>query len=215
MSKKSYDHLFKIILIGDSSVGKSSIIFRYVDDLFHDSYVSTIGVDFKTKTINVNDNLLKLQIWDTAGQERFHSITYSYYRSAQAIVLVYDVTNANSFENISKWLRNVDEYAGEEKLKIIVGNKCDAEDLRAIPFEHGEKLAKKNNIEFIETSAKSNVNIDKLFRNLSKVLLEKGTKLTPDGNNSFKNYTGEADYSIKSLMSYTQSSVNSLKSGCC
>lgn len=109
MAKKAYDYLFKLLLIGDSGVGKTCILCRFSDDSFSSSFISTIGIDFKIKTIDVDGKKIKLQIWDTAGQERFHTITTTYYRGAMGIMLVYDITNGKSFDSISKWLRNIDE----------------------------------------------------------------------------------------------------------
>ena len=107
MAKKHYDLLFKLLLIGDSGVGKTCIVFRFSDDVFNTSFISTIGIDFKIKTVEMKGKRIKLQIWDTAGQERFHTITTSYYRGAMGIMLVYAVNNSKSFDNISKWLRNI------------------------------------------------------------------------------------------------------------
>merc|ERR1712098_746009 len=137
------------------------------------TFISTIGIDFKMKTIELRGKKIKLQIWDTAGQERFHTITTSYYRGAMGIMLVYDITNAKSFDNIAKWLRNIDEHANEDVERMILGNKCDMEDKRVIPKERGDAIAKEHNIKFLETSAKTNVNIDRAFIELSESILDK------------------------------------------
>ena len=121
-TKKSYDLLFKILLIGDSDVGKSCILFRFNDDEFNTTFISTIGIDFKTKTVEMDGKLIKLQQWDTAGQERFDTISTSYYRGANGIVLVYDVTNPKSFDNISKWVGNIKEHASEDVRIVLVGH---------------------------------------------------------------------------------------------
>lgn len=173
MAKKSYDLLFKLLLIGDSGVGKTCILFRFSDDAFNTTFISTIGIDFKIKTIELRGKKIKLQIWDTAGQERFHTITTSYYRGAMGIMLVYDITNSKSFDNIAKWLRNIQEHANDDVEKMILGNKCDMEDKRVIPKERGEAIARENGIRFLETSAKTNVNIEKAFIDLSESILEK------------------------------------------
>jgi len=173
MAKKSYDLLFKLLLIGDSGVGKTCILFRFSDDAFNTTFISTIGIDFKIKTIELRGKKIKLQIWDTAGQERFHTITTSYYRGAMGIMLVYDITNSKSFDNIAKWLRNIQEHANEDVEKMILGNKCDMEDKRVIPKERGEAIARENGIRFLETSAKTNINIDKAFIELSESILDK------------------------------------------
>ncbi len=173
MAKKSYDLLFKLLLIGDSGVGKTCILFRFSDDAFNNTFISTIGIDFKIKTIELRGKKIKLQIWDTAGQERFHTITTSYYRGAMGIMLVYDITNAKSFDNIAKWLRNIQEHASEDVEKMILGNKCDMEDKRVIAKERGETIARENGVSFLETSAKTNVNIERAFMELSESILDK------------------------------------------
>ena len=119
---KNYDHLFKLLLIGDSGVGKTCILFRFSDDAFNTTFISTIGIDFKIKTIDINGKRVKLQIWDTAGQERFHTITTSYYRGANGIMLVYDITNPKSFDNITKWLKNITDFASDDVERILRNN---------------------------------------------------------------------------------------------
>lgn len=171
MAKKTYDLLFKLLLIGDSGVGKTSILYRFSDDAYTPTFISTIGIDFKIKTIELKGKKIKLQIWDTAGQERFHTITTSYYRGAMGIMLVYDITNAKSFDNIQKWLRNIDEHANEDVEKMIVGNKCDMEDRRIIAKERGEAIAREHGIRFMETSACSNFNVEKAFLDLAMAVL--------------------------------------------
>ncbi|XP_046917894.1 RAS oncogene family member Rab10 isoform X4 [Dermatophagoides farinae] len=173
MSKKNYDLLFKLLLIGDSGVGKTCILFRFSDDAFQTTFISTIGIDFKIKTIDLKGKRIKLQIWDTAGQERFHTITTSYYRGAMGIMLVYDITNAKSFDNIAKWLRNIDEHASEDVEKMILGNKCDMTDKRVVSRERGESIAREHGIRFLETSAKANINIDRAFLDLAEAILNK------------------------------------------
>ncbi|CAN6475599.1 unnamed protein product [Victoria cruziana] len=120
-----YDYLFKLLLIGDSSVGKSCLLLRFADDSYVDSYISTIGVDFKIRTMELDGKTIKLQIWDTAGQERFRTITSSYYRGAHGIIIVYDVTEKESFNNVKQWLNEIDRYASDTVCKLLVGNKCD------------------------------------------------------------------------------------------
>ncbi|XP_012680472.1 ras-related protein Rab-10-like [Clupea harengus] len=173
MAKKTYDLLFKLLLIGDSAVGKTSVLFRFSDDAFNTTFISTIGIDFKIKTVEMQGKKIKLQIWDTAGQERFHTITTSYYRGAMGIMLVYDITNTKSFESISKWLRNIDEHASEEVERMLLGNKCDMDDKRVVPTAKGEQIAAEHGIRFFETSAKSNVNIEKAFLCLAEDILSK------------------------------------------
>ncbi|XP_023234078.1 ras-related protein Rab-10-like [Centruroides vittatus] len=173
MAKKSYDLLFKLLLIGDSGVGKTCILFRFSDDAFNTTFISTIGIDFKIKTIELKGKKIKLQIWDTAGQERFHTITTSYYRGAMGIMLVYDITNPKSFDNIAKWLRNIDEHANEDVEKMLLGNKCDRDNERMIRKERGETIAREHGIRFLETSAKANINIEQAFTELAEAILNK------------------------------------------
>merc|ERR1712062_439148 len=121
MAKKTYDLLFKLLLIGDSGVGKTCVLFRFSDDTFNTTFISTIGIDFKIKTVELQGKKIKLQIWDTAGQERFHTITPSYYRGAMGIMLVYDITSLKTFDNIAKWLRTILEHSNTDVEKMILG----------------------------------------------------------------------------------------------
>jgi len=162
-----YDYIFKIVIIGDSGVGKSCMLLRFADNEFTDSYISTIGVDFKIKTLNVGGTRVKLQIWDTAGQDRFRTITSSYYRHAHGIIIVYDVTDEHTFENIQKWLEEITRYAPDNVAKLIVGNKCDLESERVVKFEDGKQMAESFGIPFIETSAKSSTNVINAFMEMS------------------------------------------------
>jgi len=182
MAKKTYDLLFKLLLIGDSGVGKTCILFRFSDDAFNTTFISTIGIDFKIKTVELRGKKIKLQIWDTAGQERFHTITTSYYRGAMGIMLVYDITQPKTFDNIAKWLRNIDEHANEDVEKMILGNKCDMEDKRMVSKERGESIAREHSIRFLETSAKANVNIERAFLDLAEAILDKTPGKTAETN---------------------------------
>lgn len=173
MAKQAYDYLFKILLIGDSGVGKTCILCRFSDDSFNPSFISTIGIDFKMKTIELNGKKIKLQIWDTAGQERFYTITSTYYRGAMGIMLVYDITDGKSFDSIGKWLRNIDENANEDVVRMIMGNKCDMEDKRVIPIERAQEVAQHHGIPFVETSAKTNINVTRAFHDITLRILEK------------------------------------------
>ena len=135
--------------------------------------MNSIGVDFKLKNIEVDNKKVKLQIWDTAGQERFRTITTSYYKGAQAIVVVFDITDKDSFEHVKNWMADVDKFAKEGVLRILVGNKCDLEHKRQVSNENGKELASKYGIQFLETSAKETVNIEKLFEDATKSFLSK------------------------------------------
>ncbi|XP_044065196.1 ras-related protein Rab-13 isoform X3 [Siniperca chuatsi] len=136
---KKYDFLFKLLLIGDSGVGKTCLIIRLAEDNFNSTYISTIGIDFKVKTIEVDGKKVKLQVWDTAGQERFKTITTAYYRGAMGIILVYDITDEKSFENIQNWMKSIKENASAGVSRMLLGNKCDIEAKRKVSKETGEK----------------------------------------------------------------------------
>ncbi|EMP27244.1 Ras-related protein Rab-8B [Chelonia mydas] len=157
---KTYDYLFKLLLIGDSGVGKTCLLFRFSEDAFNTTFISTIGIDFKIRTIELDGKKIKLQIWDTAGQERFRTITTAYYRGAMGIMLVYDITNEKSFDNIKNWIRNIEEHASSDVERMILGNKCDMNEKRQVSKEKGEKLAIDYGIKFLETSAKSSINVE-------------------------------------------------------
>lgn len=181
MAKKTYDLLFKLLLLGDSGVGKTSILCRFSESAFNSTFISTIGIDFKIKTIELRGKKIKLQIWDTAGQERFHTITTSYYRGAMGIMLVYDITSPKTFDNIAKWLRYIDEHANEDVEKMILGNKYDMEDKRMVSRDRGEAVAREHGIRFLETSAKADINIDAAFKELAEAILNKQSQSQPAG----------------------------------
>ncbi|KAJ4798384.1 Ras-related protein Rab-1A [Rhynchospora pubera] len=162
-----YDYLFKLLLIGDSSVGKSCLLLRFADDSYVDSYISTIGVDFKIRTVDLDGKTVKLQIWDTAGQERFRTITSSYYRGAHGIIIVYDVTEMESYNNVKQWLNEIDRYASDNVCKLLVGNKCDMVDSKVVATETAQAFADSLGIPFLETSAKESINVEKAFLTMS------------------------------------------------
>jgi len=161
-----YDYLFKILLIGDSGVGKSWLLNRFTDNIFTENYISTIGVDFKIKTVEIDGKTIKLQIWDTAGQERFRVITSAYYRGAHGVLIVYDLSNDTTFKNIKFWLDELDKYASENISKMIIGNKCDILK-REVDYSVAREFADSLNIPYIESSAKTGTNIDKVFTDIA------------------------------------------------
>ncbi|KAL0832682.1 hypothetical protein ABMA28_000868 [Loxostege sticticalis] len=164
---------YKLLVLGDSNVGKTCIVHRYCDERYYDIYISTIGIDFKQKIINLDGVPIKLQIWDTAGQERFRTLTTAYYRGAMGIILMYDITNLESFNHLSYWLRNIQEYASPDVIKVLVGNKCDVhENHRAVPKERGQKIADDFDMPFFEVSCKSNINIEEAFLTLARKIRE-------------------------------------------
>ncbi|MEQ2180690.1 Ras- protein Rab-8A [Goodea atripinnis] len=173
---KTYDYLFKLLLIGDSGVGKTCVLFRFSEDAFNSTFISTIGIDFKIRTIELDGKKIKLQIWDTAGQERFRTITTAYYRGAMGIMLVYDITNEKSFDNIKNWIRNIEDHASADVERMVLGNKCDVNDKRQVSKERGEKLALDYGINFMETSAKANINVENAFLTLARDIKAKMDK---------------------------------------
>lgn len=171
----TYDYLFKILLIGNPSVGKSSIFGQYVDNNYYDLGVSTLGLDFKIKTIKIDNKYIKLQIWDTGGQERFKPITRSYYRGSHGIIIVFDITNRNSFDNIRNWIYEINNHS-ENTCNILVGNKIDLNDKREITYKEAKEFADMYDLKYIEVSASNNINIDNIFDFLSKELIEQTNK---------------------------------------
>jgi len=166
------DHIFKVLIIGNSSVGKSNILLRYTDNIFNESFLPTIGVDFKIKNITVNNQKIKLNIWDTAGQERFKTITSTYYKGSHGIILVYDITDRESFDNINNWVSEVKKNAGSNVVMLLVGNKSDLEVDRVVSTKEGQDFANMLGVSFLETSAKSDSNIKETFNILAKHIHE-------------------------------------------
>ncbi|KAK3705177.1 hypothetical protein QZH41_013971, partial [Actinostola sp. cb2023] len=158
-----------VMLLGDSGVGKTCLLVRFKDGAFlSGSFISTVGIDYKNKIVELEGSRIKLQIWDTAGQERFRSITHAYYRDSHALLLLYDVTNESSFENIRAWLAEIYEYASQDVIIMLLGNKADLNKQRAVTREQGEKLAKDHNVAFMETSAKTGLNVDLAFMAIAR-----------------------------------------------
>ena len=177
MSKgKDYDYIFKIVLIGDTCVGKSCILVRFSDDVFVENYVTTIGVDFRFKTMIVKNKIAKIQIWDTAGQERYRSITTAYYRGAAAIIICCDSTNKESFYNIKNWIDEISKYTDKDVDKLILMNKCDLTEERQIDKNEISKFEKENGIKIMEVSAKTGNGIDKAFEYIIEKLIDKNEK---------------------------------------
>ena len=174
---KDYDYIFKIVLIGDTCVGKSCILVRFSDDIFNDSYVTTIGVDFRFKTMVVNNKVAKIQIWDPAGQERYRSITTAYYRGAAAIIICCDCTNKESFNNINNWIEEIGKYTDKDSVdKIVLMNKCDLVEERCIDKNEINKFEKESGIKVLEVSAKTGEGIDKAFEYVIAKLIDKNEK---------------------------------------
>jgi Ras-related protein Rab-8A len=168
------DLYLKLLLLGDSGVGKSCLLLRFSEDSYTSNFISTIGIDFKIKTIELDGKMIKFQIWDTAGQERFRTLTQAYYRGAMGIILVYDITDNESFENIRNWVRNIDMHADERVQKMLLGNKCDQSEERVIDYERGQALADEFGIPFYETSAKNNLQVTEAFIVLARNIIKHG-----------------------------------------
>ena len=163
---EEYDYLFKIMLIGDSAVGKSSLMMRFCDEKFNPTFFPTIGVDFKIKTFA--EESIKLQIWDTAGQERFKAITNAYYRGAHGIIVVFDVANRQSFNNVENWLADIDNLKTKNVVRLLVGNKCDLNDEREVSQNEASRFAENAGMKYIETSAKNDTNVQKAMKSLNE-----------------------------------------------
>ncbi|KAL3120718.1 hypothetical protein niasHT_008010 [Heterodera trifolii] len=172
-SDQNFDYMFKLLIIGNSSVGKTSFLFRYCDDSFTSAFVSTVGIDFKVKTVFRGDKRVKLQIWDTAGQERYRTITTAYYRGAMGFILMYDITNEESFNSVQDWCTQIKTYSWENAQVVLVGNKCDMEDERVVSRERGKQLADQLGLEFFEASAKENTNVKSVFEKLVEIICNK------------------------------------------
>ena len=171
-------------MIGDSGVGKSCLLLRFADDVFNETYITTIGVDFKLKSLKIDGSDVKLQIWDTAGQERFRTITASYYRGAQGIIIVYDVTDIQSFNHVKQWLEEIEGNASQNVVKMLVGNKNDKDAVKAVTTEQAEEFAKQEGLKFFETSAKESINVEtayvELAREIKKQMKESQPAIVPE-----------------------------------
>lgn len=169
----SYKFLFKYIVIGDSGVGKSCLLLQFTDHKFQTVHEVTIGVEFGSRTVQIDDQQIKLQVFDTAGQETFRSIARSYYRGAAGALLVYDVTRRETFQHLAGWLRDAREYSSPELVVIVVGNKSDMAAERQVTTEEGERFAAENNLVFLETSAKTAANVEEAFVSVAASVIKK------------------------------------------
>ena len=166
MDKEPYDFLFKLILIGDSSVGKSNILLKYLKGEFNPNSKATVGVEFGTKNVSINNKKIKIQIWDTAGQERYRSITSAYYKGAKGAFIVYDITRKGTFDNIEKWITDLKTNGDQNIAIVMIGNKSDLDDKREISKDEGLKKSEEFKTAFMETSALNGDNIDKAFEEI-------------------------------------------------
>eukprot|EP00630_Chrysocystis_fragilis_P003728 CAMPEP_0197388546 /NCGR_PEP_ID=MMETSP1165-20131217/1137_1 /TAXON_ID=284809 /ORGANISM="Chrysocystis fragilis, Strain CCMP3189" /LENGTH=203 /DNA_ID=CAMNT_0042913893 /DNA_START=203 /DNA_END=814 /DNA_ORIENTATION=- len=199
-SSRPFDLQIKLLMIGDSAVGKTSLLLRYANDTFSSTFITTIGIDFKIKTIDLDGKRVKLQIWDTAGQEQFRTITRSYFRGAQGIVLVYDITDRGTFNSVRSWMSQINDHADAQVNRVLIGNKCDFESARQVSIEEGQRLAEEYGVNFFETSAKNDVNVTECFTTIAR---EAKARIPTD---AAANRTGQR-------LNPNQSSGK--KSGCC
>lgn len=163
----SYNYLFKIVVVGDHNCGKSCILLRFAENSFRHDHISTLGVDFKLKTIKLGRDRIRLELWDTAGMERYRTIYNSYYHSAHGVMCVYDLTDEKSFENLQNyWLKEIRNHAPPNAILILVGNKADLEDQRKVDFDRAERLASQLGVSLYEVSAKTGINVEDAFQNL-------------------------------------------------
>ena len=169
----NYNYLFKYIIIGDPSVGKSNLLMKFAHNKFTDEYQTTIGVEFGAKNIQINDQIYRIQIWDTAGQENFRSITRAYFKNCVCAMVCYDITCRKSFENIQNWLQDVHDQSPKTVLIVLIGNKIDLEDKRVISTDEGQDFAMQNGLIFMETSAKSGEGVEEIFRKTAQEIEKK------------------------------------------
>jgi|UniRef100_A0A7S4GNI4 Ras-related protein Rab-1A len=163
-SYSEYDYIVKTVIVGDSAVGKTSLLLRYADDGYDDRYMATIGVDFRISTVESQNKIVKLQLWDTAGQERFRTITQNYYRGATAVVLCFDLTDQESFHNCNRWMADIEQFCPTDAAKILIGTKADLRDKRMVQFEDAQAFADRYGCPYFETSSKASTNVQEAFQ---------------------------------------------------
>lgn len=206
---RDYDYLFKLLIIGDAGVGKSALLLRFADHTFTSAYINTIGVDFKIRTVDFDGQKIKLQIWDTAGQERFRTITATYYRGTHGVIVVYDVTDRDSFENVRRWMAEIDNNCDTSQNsvnRVLVGNKIDMVNEIVVSKEEADSYAAGLNVEHFLTSAKSNNHVDEMFTTITKMALNSRKRLEQSqrGNN---NQSG--------IVKVDPNKANARSKGCC
>ena len=212
MSSK-YDYLLKYIIIGDQAVGKSNLLLRFANGEFKDEYQATLGVEFGAKNLNVKNKLCRIQIWDTAGQEIYKSITRAYYKNCACALIVYDISNRESFDNVKTWIDDCKVQCPKTVYMILVGNKCDL-DKREITYDEGQELANGFEIDFFETSAKTGQNVEELFTHTAEDILrniEKGNYDLSDESCGIKEGFNTENRNLKPI----HSEIKQPKKGCC
>ena len=175
MAKQKYDYLFQLQILGEYGAGKTCLLLRFTDDTYKDYPLYTIGIDFKERVINLNNLFIKLKIWDTGGQERFNLNNRHFLYNSNGYIFAYDVTDQNSFQNVRNWIRRLEANSQRNRIKVLVGNKCDKSD-RVVTEEEGKKLADEFNMNYFETSAKTNQNVNEVFYFLAQELYKNVNK---------------------------------------
>jgi len=212
MTDSNYDYLFKVVLIGDSGVGKSNLLSRFTRGEFNQDSKSTIGVEFATRSINVDGKTVKAQIWDTAGQERYRAITSAYYRGAVGALLVYDIAKHATYVNVTRWLKELRDHADSNIVIMLVGNKSDLKHLRAVPTEEAKAFASENGLSFIETSALDASNVESAFQHiLTEIYRVVSNKALESADNPIKPSGGESI----SISPSADNSANAKSGNCC
>ena len=208
--KRDYDYLFKLVLIGDTCVGKSALLVRFADDCFSENYITTIGVDFRFRTLQINKSTIKLQIWDTAGQERYRTITNAYYKGADGIIIVFDLTSKESFQNVDSWMKEVEKHSGEDVHVTVLANKSDMDKEIEVSDAEIKQFEEEYKVKVIKTSAKTGANVDESFLDMTKKLIIK------------KNQSGEGDkkrsvglMKLREQMGGDTASGSTSAGGCC
>ena len=169
----NYDYLLKYIIIGDSAVGKSNLLLRYVDNKFNENHVLTLGVEFAAKNIQIEEQIFRMQIWDTAGQENFRSITRSFYKNSACVIIVYDITSRETFTNVKTWIKDCMQTCSKNVFMVLVGNKVDDETSRQVSTNEGETFAKEHGMTFFESSAKTGKNVEEIFKTSAKEIAKR------------------------------------------
>lgn len=210
-----YDYLFKIVICGDSGVGKSCLLLRFADQIWINNYIATIGVDFRYKTIQIDGKIVKFQIWDTAGHERFHSINSAYYRGCDGAILCYDVCRRDTFKNIPYHLEQIQEKAKTHSTKILVATKCDMKKERIISFNEGIQLSQQLNIPFLELSSKENRHVKDTFEEMARQCIANRKVEDKQNKNREKEFKRLQKQSSSNKISLTQIKQATMSKACC
>ncbi|KAF1892003.1 hypothetical protein Lal_00036354 [Lupinus albus] len=210
------DYVFKVVLIGDSAVGKTQLLARFARNAFNVNSKATIGVEFQTKTLIIDNKTVKAQIWDTAGQERYRAVTSAYYRGAVGAMLVYDMTKRQSFDHMARWLEELRGHADKNIVIMLIGNKCDLASLRAVPTEDAEEFAQRENLFFMETSALESTNVETCFLTiLTEIYKINGKKTLTTNDNADQNGTAGLMKGSRIIVPSQEMGASGKQGGCC